>query len=103
MIKRVQRENNTSCVPLRFLWVREHGTDEQKALLYDWPTPLPADWTNRVNAVATKKEQSRWELSISRSQPFGDDGWTAHAVKLLGLEHTVRGEGGNQYDKESAM
>ena len=58
-----------------------------------------ADWTNRVNAVATKKQQSRWELSLSRSQPFGDDDWTAHAVKLLGLEHTVRGEGGNQYDR----
>ena len=43
------------------------------------------------------KEPSRWELSLSRGRPFGDDGWTAQMVKALGLEHTVRGEGGNQY------
>lgn len=33
------------------LWTREHGTDEQKSLLHDWPTPRPADWLDRVNAV----------------------------------------------------
>ena len=46
------------------LWVREHGTDEQKALLHDWPTPRPGDWLARVNAVTTKREQSRWDLSL---------------------------------------
>jgi putative transposase len=79
------------------LWVREHGTDEQRTLLHASPTPLPADWAKRVNAVLTKKEQSRWELSLSRSRPFGDDVWTAQTVKALGLQHTVRGEGGDQY------
>lgn len=84
------------------LWVREYGTPEQKALLREWPTPRPAAWALRVNAVTTKKEQSRWELSLSRSRPFGDDGWTAQTVKKLELEHTVRGEGGEQYKKERA-
>ena len=84
------------------LWVREHGTPEQKALLCDWPTPRPAAWASRVNAARTKKDQSRWELSLSRSRPFGDDGWTAQTVKKLELEHTVRGEGGDQYVKDGA-
>ena len=84
------------------LWVREHGTDEQKALLHEWPTPRPAAWASRVNAVTTKKEQSRWELSLSRSRPFGDDLWTNQTVKKLELEHTVRGEGGDQYANEGA-
>ena len=27
------------------------------------------------------EEQSRWELSLSRSRPFGDDGWMDQTVK----------------------
>ncbi len=82
------------------LWAAQHGTDEQKALLCRWPTPRPADWVKRVNGVTSRKEQSRWELSLLRSRPFGDDAWTARTVKKLGLEHTVRGEGGNQCGKK---
>ena len=67
---------------------------EQRELLSDWPTARPGDWIRRVNAVVTAKEKSRWELSLARSRPFGDDEWTARTVKEMGLEHTVRGEGG---------
>ena len=84
------------------LWVREHGTEQQKAVLSAWPTPRPEEWTKRVNAVMTLKEQARWQLSLARSQPFGEDVWTAMAVRKLGLEHTMRGEGGNQYAKADA-
>ena len=35
--------------------------------------PRPADWLDRVSAVS-KKEQSRWELTLLPSQPFGEDG-----------------------------
>jgi len=77
------------------LWVRESGTAEQKMVLTAWPMDRPKDWTDRVNAVITKKEQERWKLSLGRSQPFGDDGWRAVAAKKLGLEYTMRGEGGD--------
>lgn len=50
----------------------------------------------RVNAVRSRKELSRWHLSLSRSRPFDDDAWTVQTVKTLHLEHTVRGEGGDQ-------
>ncbi|MGA2501672.1 MAG: hypothetical protein ABSH20_28360 [Tepidisphaeraceae bacterium] len=43
-----------------------------------------------MNAAVTDKEKSRRQLSLSRSQPFADDGWTARTVKELGLEHTTR-------------
>ena len=56
----------------------------------------------RVNAVTSKKEQSRRDLSHSRGRPFGDDGLAARTVKALGPENTVRGKGGNQYGKEAA-
>ena len=39
------------------LWVREHGADQQKALLSEWPTAGPSDWVSRVNSVMTKKER----------------------------------------------
>ena len=84
------------------LWVREQGTAEQQAVLSAWPTQRPGDWTKQVNRVITPKEQSRWEGSLARSQPFGDDGWTAMAGRKLGLEHPMRGEGGNQYAKADA-
>ena len=84
------------------LWVREQGTAEQQAVLSAWPTQRPGDWTKQVNRVITPKEQSRWERSLARSQPFGDDGWKLETVKALDLEHTVRSEGKNQYAKDDA-
>ena len=47
-----------------------------------------------MNAPVSVREQARWELSLGRSRPFGDDVWTAGTAKKLGLEHTIRGEGG---------
>ena len=47
--------------------------------------------------MTSKKEQSRWDLSLSCGRPFGAEGSTARTVKALGLENTVRGKGGNQY------
>ena len=83
------------------LWVRENGTAEQKAVLAPWPTRKPPkDWAERVNAEITRKEQERWELSLGRSQPFGDNGWTALVAKKLGLEHTIRSEGGGHGAKK---
>ena len=41
------------------LWVRQHGTAEQKAVLTAWPTPRPANWLDRVNSVITAQERSR--------------------------------------------
>jgi putative transposase len=83
------------------LWVREHGTPQQKAVLCNWPVERPADWTDRVNAVMTAREQSRWELSLVRGRPFGDDAWTARAARRLGLQHTIRDEGGAHPRKRS--
>ena len=39
------------------LWVRSHGTPEEKSRLSPWPTARLADWLERVNAVLTPKER----------------------------------------------
>ena len=76
------------------LWVRQQGTAAQRSLLCDWPTQRPADWIRHVNAVITAKEKSRWELSLARGRPFGDDQWTVRTLKKTRLEHITRAEGG---------
>ena len=47
-----------------------------------------------MNSFISAKQRSRRELNLARSQPLGDDAWTLAAAKELGLEYTMRGEGG---------
>jgi len=75
------------------LWTRLHGSDEQKALLADWPVDRPKDWLARVNAAWTGRELERLRTSVQRDRPFGEERWTARLVRRLGLGHTVRREG----------
>jgi putative transposase len=82
------------------LWVRQHGSAQQQAVLSPWARLRPADWVERVNRPLTEKEATLWKNSLARSRPFGDDRWTAGTVQKLGLMHTIRGEGGNQYGKK---
>ena len=79
--------------PWSSLWTRRHGSDQQKALLFPWPVPRPADWIDHVNAAITPREQERLQTSLKRDRPFGDDTWTTRTVRRLGLEHTLRREG----------
>ena len=60
----------------------------------DWTDGRSRNGIERVKASVGFKEQARWELSLTRSRPFGDDGWTAGTAKKLELEHTIRDEGG---------
>ncbi len=75
------------------LWVRSHGTPEQKSILSPWRTGRPTEWLQRVNAVLTPKERGAWRLSLETSRPFGGDAWTMKLVSQLGLEHTSGREG----------
>jgi putative transposase len=75
------------------LWVRERGTQEQKAVLSDWPIAMPKDWVKWVNRALTKRELERIHASRDRSRPLGSEEWIRKAVTRLGLEHTIRKEG----------
>jgi putative transposase len=75
------------------LWARRYGDAALKSLLSSWPVPRPANWTTRVNAPLSAKEQQRVQTSIARGQPFGDDDWVQTVVSQLKLEHTIRREG----------
>jgi putative transposase len=75
------------------LWVRQHGSPEQRMLLSDWPVDRPGDWVERVNAALTRRELDQLETSERRGQPFGGPQWTQRTAQRLGLEHTLRREG----------
>ena len=75
------------------LWVRAHGTPEQKAILSPWSERRPADWVGRVNKIIDPKESEAWGTCLARSRPFGDEVWTTKTVRKFGLEHTVRRQG----------
>jgi putative transposase len=75
------------------LYAREHGPDELRSILTDWPVPRRADWIAHVNTPLTPKEIARMQLSMKRSRPFGSDRWIERTALKLDLEHTLRPEG----------
>jgi putative transposase len=72
-------------------WV--HGTAAEKKLLSAWPLPHKRGWVDLVNAPQTTAELQAVQRSIQRGNPFGSQGWSAGAVRSLGLESTLRPRG----------
>lgn len=81
------------------LWIREHGTPEQKQLLSDWPITRARNWIEIVNEPMTEREVERVKSSIHRDRPLGSDTWVKRKADQLGLEHTIRQEGRPRKDK----
>jgi putative transposase len=74
-----------------YRWLR--GSAEDKEFLAAWPLPRKSSWVEHVNSAQTEAELQALRLSIQRCSPFGDEGWTDHTVRELGLESTVRPRG----------
>jgi len=79
--------------PWSSLWVRLHGTDEQKAILSPWPVDRPEQWIEHVNRPLKESEVEKIKQSLDRGRPLGGERWISQTVGRLGLEHTVRREG----------
>ncbi len=75
------------------LWRREHGSDEQKSLLSDWPIQRPGNWLSLVNRPQTQAEVEAIQRAIKRGSPFGSESWAERIVKKLNLESTIRPQG----------
>ena len=75
------------------LWRRESGPAESRRLLAEWPVERPEDWQEHVNRAETEDELAALRGHIVRGRPFGDDRWTALAVRSLGLDSTMRPPG----------
>jgi putative transposase len=75
------------------LWIREHGTAEQRACLSDWPVRRPQRWGAYVNRPATQRELDALRTSVQRGRPYGGVAWIASTAEQLGLESTLRPRG----------
>ena len=69
---------------------RQFGDTQARALLNDWPLPLPRDWLARVNRPERIVELEALRGSVNKGRPFGSDEWVVRAVKRLGLMSTIR-------------
>jgi putative transposase len=79
--------------PHSSLSIRQHGPEELRTLLSDWPTKRPSTWIDLVNRALTKKEKLKLQTSLQRSRPYGDDAWIHQTAQRLNLQHTLRPEG----------
>jgi putative transposase len=81
------------------LWARSNAPAEQRAILAEWPLPLPRQWTSHVNQAATDAEADAVRRSIVKGSPYGSEAWTRRTVTALALEHTQRSPGRPKKDK----
>ncbi|MCX5674877.1 MAG: transposase [Planctomycetota bacterium] len=75
------------------LWLRLRGDSKAKALLGDWPLPLPPNWVAWVNEPLTQEELDAVRECAARGTPYGECEWTVHTAAKLGLESTLRPRG----------
>jgi putative transposase len=81
------------------LWRRLAGSAEERAILAEWPLPLPRTWSEHVNRPQTDAEADAVRRAIQRGAPFGGPEWTRRTVLSLGLEHTQRPRGRPRKDQ----
>lgn len=75
------------------LWIREHGTKQQRSWLSAWPVPRPRAWREYVNEGETEAELKALRHSIQRGAPYGSDAWVLATAAQLGLQSTLRPRG----------
>lgn len=75
------------------LWRRVIGSDEQKALLSEWPLARPRQWKAMVNKPQTDQELEALRRCVNLGPPFGSEAWTQRTARKLGLESTLRPRG----------
>ncbi len=74
-------------------WVRQCGTEKQKSLLSDGPTPLPKSYGAWLNTEDKEDILERLRTSVNKGTPFGTDDWVSMMVNTYNLKATTRGTG----------
>ena len=79
--------------PWGSLWQRRRAQVEDRPQLATGPVPLPADWSQWVNAPQTAAEEAAIRRCLRRGQPFGTAAWLEKTAKSFGLQSTQRRPG----------
>jgi putative transposase len=75
------------------LWRRCRGGTAERAILSEWPLPVPGDWVTIVRRPQTEPELDAIRRCVRRGSPFGSETWVEVTAKLLGLESILRPRG----------
>jgi len=75
------------------VWRREHGTNQQKKILSEWPIEIPENYIKYLNEAQTDEEVNLIRKSVNKNIPFGSDGWVEKMVDKFKLSQTLRGVG----------
>jgi len=75
------------------LWIRRHGSKQQRAWLSAWPVPRPRDWCRYVNRPETEAELQALRHSTQRGTPYGSEAWASTTASQWGLQSTLRPRG----------
>jgi putative transposase len=83
------------------LWRRESGSEQERAILADWPVPRARNWVELVNQPQSAKELAALRESLSRGRPFGDAAWQSRTAARLNLESTFRPRGRPRKERQA--
>ncbi len=79
--------------PYGSLWIRQSGTEEHRAMLSEWPIPVPKKWLQYVNEPVSQSELAALRKSCVRGVPYGSAKWVEKTAVRLGLEASLRTPG----------
>jgi putative transposase len=75
--------------------------DAMREILSDWPIEMPRDVVRWLAVPPAEGEIERLREHVRRSRPYGSQAWTRGIVSRLGLEWTIRPQGGQRRGEES--
>jgi putative transposase len=75
------------------LWRREYGNKKQKKILTKWPTEIPEDYLEYVNASEKDENLEEIRYCINRGKPFGSMTWVKRIIDKYGLGTTTQKRG----------
>lgn len=65
------------------------GSADGRALLSEWPVPIPKNWLDYVNRGIPQGELQRLRHSARRGAPYGSEHWVTSMAAAYGLESTL--------------
>ena len=75
------------------LWIRMHGTKDQKKVLSEWPFDSQKNYLNMVNESVSQLESNKIKISILKNIPFGSEDWKNTIIKQHKLQSVLRSPG----------
>jgi len=75
------------------LWRRKNTDVASRAILCEWPLPMPRQWVATVNKPQTEAEVAAIRKSVKKGTPFGGEKFVSQSAVRLKLEHTLRPRG----------